>query len=234
MPLWADWAACLFSPLLAAVPTEAPKTVSVVGFSSYDREGGSSIDLNGRLEKFLVEGPTPMVFGLGSAVVHVAGDFYHKAVAVAQQLNMRAVLLVGSEEEKGLQCLASSNIFVAGYVPHSQLFPHAAGIVHQGGIGTAAQAMRAGRPQLICAYLGDQADNAERLVKLSVARRLDFKRFTVERAVAAIRELLGADITAKAAALASRIANEDGAAVVADGVAQMLSLARPPRTSTKC
>lgn len=147
---------------------------------------------------------------------------------------MRAVLLVGSEEEKRLQCLASSNIFVAGYVPHSQLFSHAAGTVHQGGIGTVAQAMRAGRPQCICAYLGDQADNAERLVKLGVARRLDFKRFTVERAVAAIRELLGADITAKAAVLASRIANEDGAAVVADGVAQMLSLARPPRTSTKC
>lgn len=63
---------------------------------------------------------------------------------------------------------------------------------------------------------------------------LDFKRFTVERAVAAMTELLGADITAKAAALASRLANEDGAAVVADGVAQMLSLARPPRTSTKC
>jgi len=227
-PLCADWVACAFSPLLAAVPTEAPKTVSVVGFSFYDSEAGGADDLSRPLAQFLAEGPAPLVFGLGSAVVHAAGDFYDKAAAIAQRLGVRAVLLVGPEAETSLQRLASSEIFVAGYVPYSQLFPHAAVIVHQGGIGTVGQAMRAGRPQLVCAYLGDQADNAERLVKLGIGRRLDLKRFTVERAVAAIKELLDAKVSAKAATLADRVANENGAAVVAEGIARMLSQPRQP------
>jgi rhamnosyltransferase subunit B len=221
-PLCADWVAFPFSPLLATVPADTPKTASVVGFSFYDSEAGGSVSLTESLERFLADGSAPLVFGLGSAVTHAAGDFYDKAVTAAQRLGMRAVLLVGPDGEARLQRLASSKVFVAGYAPHSLVFRHAAVVIHQGGIGTVGQAMRAGRPQLVCPYLGDQADNAERLVKLGVARRLDLKRFTVERAVAAIKELLGADTTANAAALAPQVASEDGASVVAERIARML------------
>jgi rhamnosyltransferase subunit B len=221
-PLCADWVALPFSPLLASVPADAPKTASVVGFSFYDSEAGGSVSLTKSLERFLADGPAPLVFGLGSAVAHAASDFYDKAVAAARHLGMHAVLLVGPDGVARLQRLASSKVFVAGYVPHSLVFRHAAVVIHQGSIGTVGQAMRAGRPQLICPYLGDQADNAERLVKLGVGRRLDLKQFTTARAVAAITELLAADVTANAAALAPGVASEDGASVVAERIAWML------------
>jgi rhamnosyltransferase subunit B len=45
----------------------------------------------------------------------------------------------------------------------STLLPRSAALVHHGGIGTAAQALAAGIPQLVVPFAYDQFDNAERL-----------------------------------------------------------------------
>ena len=50
------------------------------------------------------------------------------------------------------------------YLPYSAVFPRALAIVHSGGIGTLAQALAAGRPQLIVPVAFDQPDNARRAV----------------------------------------------------------------------
>ena len=54
--------------------------------------------------------------------------------------------------------------------PFSYVLPRAAAVVHQGGIGTAAQALAAGVPQLVVPLKNDQFDNARRLERLGVAR----------------------------------------------------------------
>ena len=48
------------------------------------------------------------------------------------------------------------------YVSFSELFPRAAAIVHAGGVGTTALAMRAGRPMLVMPCTHDQFDSAAR------------------------------------------------------------------------
>jgi rhamnosyltransferase subunit B len=50
--------------------------------------------------------------------------------------------------------------------------------VHHGGIGTAAQGLAAGVPQLVMPLAHDQPDNADRLKRLGVGRELRPKRFT--------------------------------------------------------
>ena len=50
------------------------------------------------------------------------------------------------------------------YLRHSALFPRARIVAHHGGIGTSGQALKAGRPQLVTPYLGDQRDNTARLM----------------------------------------------------------------------
>ena len=65
----------------------------------------------------------------------------------------------------------------ADYAPFSEVFPKAACVVHHGGIGTSAQAMRAGVPQLVMPLAYDQADNGTRMKRLGVARLLFPKRF---------------------------------------------------------
>jgi len=52
-------------------------------------------------------------------------------------------LLIGKNAPQNL-----SEGIIASYAPYSQIFPRACAIVHQGGINTTAQALRAGRQRL--------------------------------------------------------------------------------------
>ena len=223
-PLRAEWIAAAFSPLLGPLPPDAPPNSKIVGFTFYDSELGGTDALPPDLAKFLDDGSPPLVFSLGSFGVHAAGTFYETAATVARRLGMRAVLLVGSEGVNSLAHLAHDDLAVAGYAPHSQVFSRAAAIIHHGGIGTVAQAMRAGKPQLICPMLGDQADNAEHLRRLGIACRVDHKRFTPDAATKALRSLLDNEVVSRQAErCASEVANEDGARVAAEGIAKLLN-----------
>ncbi|HYG33964.1 MAG TPA: nucleotide disphospho-sugar-binding domain-containing protein, partial [Clostridia bacterium] len=54
------------------------------------------------------------------------------------------------------------------FLPFGSAFPRCAAVVHHGGIGTCAQGMAAGVPQLITALAHDQPDNGWRLRQLGV------------------------------------------------------------------
>ena len=85
------------------------------------------------------------------------------------------------------------------YLPYSRVFPHAAVVVHQAGIGTLSQALRSGRPQLITPVGFDQLDNAERASRLGLSRVLPFRKVTVRR----LREQLAVLLTDQRAAQAA-------------------------------
>jgi UDP:flavonoid glycosyltransferase YjiC (YdhE family) len=63
-------------------------------------------------------------------------------------------------------------------------------IVHQGGIGTTAQALRSGRPMLIMPYSIDQPDNAARAERLGVARTIKRTEYNAVTAAAELKQLL--------------------------------------------
>jgi sterol 3beta-glucosyltransferase len=48
------------------------------------------------------------------------------------------------------------NVFVVGSVPHSWLFSRVAAVVHHGGAGTTAAGLRAGVPNIVIPFFGDQ------------------------------------------------------------------------------
>ena len=103
------------------------------------------------------------------------------------------------------------------YLPYSQVFPRAAAVVHQAGIGTLAQALRAGRPQLIVPVAFDQPDNARRAAALGLARVVPFQRVSVKRLIAELDRVLTAPGYAeKARAMADDLAKIDGAARAAE------------------
>jgi len=86
----------------------------------------------------------------------MAGDFWPEAISAARELGRRAVLITGAEQLGPLP----EGVRAFSYLPYSRIFPAAAANVHQAGIGTLAQALRAGRPQLIVPVAFDQPDNA--------------------------------------------------------------------------
>jgi rhamnosyltransferase subunit B len=211
-----------YSGLLGPIQPDYPPRTTLTGFAFYDAGTGPAAALPSDLEEFLSSGAPPLVVTLGSFAVEFPGDFYDVSLAAARALGERIVLLVGAGRSEHYRTHRSAAVFICDYAPFSQLFRRARAIVHQGGIGTVGQSLRAGKPQLIVPVLADQFDNAARVVRLGVARAVPRRRYTKGRAISALGSLLGnSDYTSRAAALAPIVAHEDGAeqaARVIDGV----------------
>ena len=217
----------LFSPLLTRAPPDATQKILVAGHSFFDDPRAEDAAERAALERFLGEGPAAIVFTLGSFFVHDALSHYRASLAAARALGERAVLLARKEDVAALQQEAGPEVFVGSYLRHSALFPRASFIVHHGGIGTSGQAMRAGRPQLVTPYLGEQQDNAARLKRLGVARELPGRRVTAAALVEELSALQNdAAYAASAKAVAAKVAEEDGAAVAARRIAEIVRRGR--------
>lgn len=202
----------LFDPPLARPQPDWPPHTRVCGAAVYD---GAPPDpaLLAEVERFLEAGEAPVVFALGSSAVWIAGGFWKHAVGAVRRLGRRALMVTGPDQPEGLP----EGVRAFPYLPYSQVFPRAAAVVHQAGIGTLAQAMRAGRPQLIVPVAFDQPDNARRAAALGLGRVLPFRKVTARRLAAELEPLLADPAYAHAAeALARDLAKVDGAACAAD------------------
>lgn len=80
---------------------------------------------------------------------------------------------------------------VFAYLPFSELLPHAAMLVYHGGIGTLAQATRAGIPQIVVPNGHDQFDNGWRIERLGIGRSIPQTKYRAATVTAAIDALLG-------------------------------------------
>ena len=158
----------LYSSVLGDPQPDWPPYAQITGFVFRPETGALPEDL----EAFLDDGDPPIVFTLGSSAVGTAGDFYAEAVTAATALNRRAILLTGLHGQKRLPPRLPPSVMALEYAPHALLFPRAAAVVHHGGIGTMAEALRAGRPMLVVPFAHDQPDNAARAERLGVARVL--------------------------------------------------------------
>lgn len=213
-PLAVDRVLGLWSPELAGLPRDAGAHVELCGATFYDGGfGGGGVP--DALARFLDAGTPPVIFTLGSIAIYAEDGFYAASAAAARSLGVRAVLLVGDDLVERHRHLAGGDVLVVGYAPHSAVFGRAAAVVHHGGAGTTAQAMRAGAPQLACPMFGDQFDNAARLERRGLALTLPQARYTADRTAAALSRLLYGPYAATARAVAGRVRQEDGAAAVA-------------------
>lgn len=156
--------AALFPGWFAPAPVDWPAQVRQAGFPLYD--GDKAGGLGDVLSHFLGQGPPPIVFTAGSAMGHGQG-FFKAAVRTCQELGRRGVLLAtdATQVPPGLP----SAVLHCAYAPFGLLLPRVAALVHHGGIGTSAQGLRAGVPQLLTPMGFDQFDNAMRLQILGVA-----------------------------------------------------------------
>ena len=208
----------LFSRVLGEEQKDWPANTLITGFCYYDSVAGNPA-LPAELEQFLAAGEPPVVFTLGSAAVLAAGNFYDQSARAAKKLGIRTVLLIGDDPRNRPQSALPESICVAEYAPYSGLFPRVSLIVHQGGVGTTAQCLRAGRPMLIMPYSHDQPDNARRMKRLGVARviqRANYKPWRVARRVRAM--LANPKYDARARAAAEEVAQENGVKAACDAL----------------
>jgi len=188
----------LFPEWFAPPQADWPASLRLTGFPQYDESDQQQV--SPALLQFLDQGTPPIVFTPGSANQQ-AGAFLQAAVDASTRLNRRAVLLTRYTAQ-----VPSLPAYVhhEGFAPLSALLPRSAALVHHGGIGTLAQGLAAGIPQLIMPMGFDQPDNATRLIRLGVAKWIAPSQFTGERVAAVLEGLLTDSQTASACTRWSR------------------------------
>ena len=219
----------LFSRALGVEQKDWPENTRITGFCFYDADAGNAA-LPPALEKFLAKGGPPVVFTLGSAAVLASGRFYEYSARAAVKLGIRAVLLIGSDPRNRPKRALPDSVCVTEYAPYTALFPRTAMVVHQGGVGTVAQSLRAGKPMLIMPYSHDQPDNARRMRRLKVARVIHRRYFTPVRAARKIREMLAEPRYAeRAMEVKERLDGEDGVRAACDALEKLYEETRGTR-----
>ncbi|MDB5806737.1 MAG: UDP-glucose:sterol glucosyltransferase [Betaproteobacteria bacterium] len=205
----------LFSPVLGRPQADWPVPTVQPGFVYYDRdaaEGGAQAELRA----FLDAGPAPIVFTLGSAAVRDARDFFEQSVAAARQLKRRALLLMG---ENTLKQALPPEIAAFNYAPYSHVLPRAACVVHQGGVGTTAQTLRAGVPQVVVPFGFDQPDNGARIERMGAGRMVLRKDYTAARVAQLLAGLLDYPAPARRAReIARQLQGKDGLRGACDAI----------------
>lgn len=208
----------LWSPTFRAPAEDDPKTGTICGFSIYDRTHDNETppaQVQAFLDECSAQNRKPIVFTLGTSIVHHHNGFYELATSVIEQLQVPAILLVGKDEYAPAKLPPMVRAFA--YAPFSTLFPHASAVVHHGGVGTTAQALRSGVPTVIVPFVNDEYDNAARAARLGTSITLKAGQLSHKRLKDSLTALLTKPSYAQSASIvAGKMRSENGAATAAD------------------
>ena len=194
-----------FPEWFAAPQPDWPAHTHTVGFPLWDADGEAAPWA--AADEFLNAGAAPIVFTPGSAGATMQ-RFFKQSVRAARQLGMRAMLVTNYPEQVPTNLPSSIRVF--GYLPFSQVLPHAALLVYHGGVGTLAQGIKARIPHLVVPNGFDQFDSGWRIEQLGLGKSIPQSRYRAARVARAIADILGDNTSARRRAdYASRIDSAD-------------------------
>jgi UDP:flavonoid glycosyltransferase YjiC (YdhE family) len=179
-----------YSPTVLPKPKDWSAAEFVTGFWFMAEADYTPPD---ELARFLAVDPPPVYVGFGSMTGNDPERLTSIALEALARSGQRGVLL------SGWAGLAEGDlpdaILRLDAAPHDWLFPRMAAVVHHGGVGTTHTGLRAGVPNVVVPFFGDQPFWGDRVHKLG----------------AGPQPILQADLTAENLAEAIRAATSDGA-----------------------
>ncbi|QBQ97304.1 glycosyltransferase [Paraburkholderia pallida] len=205
------------SPSLLPRPRDWPANATVCG---QWRAPSGDWTPPAHLARFLAAGEPPLYIGFGS----MAGfDRTGLVTALTEAADGRRVLFYPGWSGVNT-ALLPKNFCVIGETPHDWLFARVSAVVHHSGSGTTHSACRAGVPSVAVPFAGDQFFWAHRLAALGVAPpAVDGRRLRAAALKQAIAYAERGDVKARAAALGSRMAGEDGLATAVSEVERLIA-----------
>jgi rhamnosyltransferase subunit B len=175
----------LFPEWFAAPQPDWPRNTHLTGFILHDEGHQSAVPPEA--QAFLDAGPPPFLVTPGSAATD-RGRFFRRTVEACRSAGVRAMLVTNHPGQ--LPADLPPGVRPFSYLPFSLILPRCAAIVYHGGIGTLAQAVQAGVPQLVVPNAHDQPDNGQRIERLGLGFCLSPRRYRPDRAARAFQELL--------------------------------------------
>ncbi|HVW29770.1 MAG TPA: glycosyltransferase [Polyangiaceae bacterium] len=215
--LFPDW----FAPRESDWPARSVTT----HFPLYD--AADERPLSPELEAFLADGEPPIAFTAGSPTQRYS-EFYRTSIEACAALERRGLMITAYRDD--LPERLPAGIAHVEYAPFGRLLPRVAAFVHHGGIGTAAQALRAGVPQLVVPWGTDQFDNVKWLEQLGVAREISENTYRPAKVIGRLGELLSdPEVAASCRDVAARF---DGVDTLEPICAALEALVPAPRAPT--
>jgi len=197
-----------FSTSVLPRPKDWPRDTHATGYWFLDTDPSEAKPAG--LEDFLAAGPAPVCIGFGSMTGRKPAELTAIALEALRRADVRGVLLTGWGGLR--EATLPDSVFAVGAVSHDWLYPRMSAVVHHGGSGTTAAAVRAGVPQIITPFGFDQPLWGRRIELLGIGPApISNTELTVEHLTAAIVEATrNESIRKRAAELGERVRAEDG------------------------
>lgn len=209
-----DLSVTLFPSWFGQCQPDWPSPLCAGDFTLYDPNPQAAF--TPELERFLAAGAPPLVFTHGTGNQQ-AGAYFAHALAAVQRLGARAIFLTPHREQ--VPASLPPGVLWQAYLPFKKLLPLAAALVHHGGIGSTAEALRAGVPQLIVPLAYDQFDNGARVMALGAGLVLRHSRLNGRKLCAKLRQLMACtSIPVACGALQARMAHGDALGGALDAI----------------
>ncbi len=198
-----------YSTLVAPRPRDWPGSTRVTGYWFLDRAPGCQPPQ--QLVDFLASGPPPVYVSFGSNLAGRDPDGVTRLIIDAlRRAGVRGLLSSGWGDLGNIDL--PDCVLKIEQVPHDWLFPRVSVVVHHGGAGTTAAALRAGVPSVVVPFFGDQRFWAARVHALGAAPApIPRPQLTADRLAGAIRvTICNPAMTQRAAWLGKRLDKENG------------------------
>jgi sterol 3beta-glucosyltransferase len=196
-----------YSPTLLPKPKDWNEAMFVTGFWFMEGEEWSPPDA---LVDFLADGAPPVYIGFGSMIGNNPERLTAITLETLERTGRRGVLL------SGWAGLADGDlpdtVFRLESAPHNWLFPRMATVIHHGGVGTTHAGLRAGVPNIIVPFFGDQPFWADRVHLLGAGPQpIPQEELTAERLATILNSILSDQVMhERAAEVGKCIKGENG------------------------
>jgi rhamnosyltransferase subunit B len=174
---WPDW--------LASPEPDWPVGLSFVGFILEQTVPLKEDELSREARECWAAGKPCVLITHGTSLP-LEPAFFEESIAACLQLGYNG-LIVTPHLELTLRCPPQIRRFKS--LPFVSILPHVQAIIHHGGIGTAAQALLAAKPQLIMGHGFDRVENAMLFQSLGVAKFLPRTEWKLAQIVATLQRL---------------------------------------------
>lgn len=194
-----------FYPSWFAPAEKGSVNTAVAGFPFFSSQPGNT----GDEQQYLLadKQEKPLVFTYGTGNSHTK-HFFEMAAHVCEQLGKPTIFLTKNVDQ--LPVPIPKNVIHISYIALEQLLPCAELIIHHGGIGTCAQALRAGIPQVVIPIGFDQLQNASCIDRLGVGKQITIENLNVVGLVQSIEKLMrNNSVKARCQYFASTLNGED-------------------------
>lgn len=178
------------------------------------------------LVEFLESGPAPVCIGFGSMSQRDPARTTALVLDAVRRSGVRAVLVAGWGGLKPGSL--PPRVFAIDSIPHAWLYPRCAAVVHHGGAGTTAAALRAGVPAIVVPFHGDQPFWASRVHAGRLGPQpIPRTKLTTSKLAAALTEATSdRSMSQRAAELGRRIRAEDGVGRAVDALVRIITARR--------